>query len=203
MNGDEVRLPQQFLQRQQRHAQLGGAGRLHIRVVSDQPHAERAQPLGHEQADAAQAHDTHGLVREFHTGVLAAFPLSVYQRLVRRGNVARAGQQQRNCEFRGRHDVRGGRVDHHDPGLGSGIDVDVVQAHAGASDHLEPASSSQRLGIDLRGRTHKDRVHVRDGGQQLRAVGAVGLADLEVRAQRFKGGWRQFLGDQDDGFAHP
>ena len=49
-------------------------------------------------------------------------------------------------------------------------------------------------------RADQDRVDVGDGGQQLGAVGAVAVPDLEVRAERVDGGGRQLFGDEYDRF---
>ena len=49
-------------------------------------------------------------------------------------------------------------------------------------------------------RADQDRVDVGDGGQQLGAVRAVAVPDLEVRAQRVDGGGRQLFGDEYDRF---
>ena len=85
------------------------------------------------------------------------------------------------------------------PGLGRGLHVDVVEADTGAGDDLEPVGGGQRLGVHLGRGAHQDRVDVGDRGQQLRAVGAVAVSDLEVRAERLDGGGAQLFGDENDG----
>ena len=114
-------------------------------------------------------------------------------------DVAGGGQHQRDGELGGGDDVGGRGVDDHDAGLGGGLDVDVVEADAGAGDDLELLGGGERLGVDLGGGAHEDRVDVGDGGQQLGAVGAVAVADLEVRAERLDGGGAQLFGDEYDG----
>ena len=57
----------------------------------------------------------------------------------------------------------------------------------------------ERLGVDLGGGADQDRVDVGDRGEQLGAVGAVAVADLEVRAERLDGGGAQLFGDEYDG----
>ena len=100
------------------------------------------------------------------------------------------------------HDVGRRGVDDHDAGLRRGGDVDVVEADAGAGDDLEPRGGGERLGVDLGRGADEDRVDVGDGGQQLGAVGAVAVPDLEVGTEGLDGGGRQLLGDEDDGLAH-
>ena len=112
------------------------------------------------------------------------------------------GQQQADRELSGRGDVGGGGVDDHDPGLGGGGDVHVVETHPGAGDDLEALRGRDRLLVHLRGRAHEHRVDVGQGGQELVAVRAVAVADLEVRAEGIDGGGREFLGDQHDRLGH-
>ena len=122
--------------------------------------------------------------------------------VVGRGDVPGAGQEQGDGQLGGRADVGGGGVDDHDAGLRGRGDVDVVQPDAGTGDDLEAPCSGDRLGVDLRGRADQDRVDVRDGREQLRAIGTVAVADLEVGTEGLHGGGAEFLGDQDDGLAH-
>ena len=69
----------------------------------------------------------------------------------------------------GGDDVRRGRVDDHHAAGGGGGHVDVVQAHPGAGDDLEPGGGRQRLGVDLGGRPDEQRVRV---GERARAAPA-------------------------------
>ena len=133
-------------------------------------------------------------------GVLAALPLAVLQRGVGLRDVARGGDQQAAGELGGGDDVGGRRVDDHHAGLGGGGDVDVVQADAGAGDDLQLLRGGDGLGVDLGGAADQDRVDVGDGGQQLGAVRAVAVPDLEVRAQGVDSGGRQLFGDEYDRF---
>ena len=64
---------------------------------------------------------------------------------------------------------------------------------------LSRVGRGQGFGVDLGRGPHQDRVDVGDRGQQLAAVGAVAVPDLEVRAQRLDGGGAQLFGDEDDG----
>ncbi len=81
-----------------------------------------------------------------------------------------------------------GGVDDHDTRRGGGRDVDVVESDPGAGDDLEPLRRGDRLGVDLRGRADEDRVGIDDGVQELGAVGAVRVTDLEVTPERVDGG---------------
>ena len=70
------RLAQQLLQADQAHAELGGAGRLDVRVVGDQPGAEGGHPLGEQHADAAEPDHADGLALQLDAGVLRPLPLA-------------------------------------------------------------------------------------------------------------------------------
>ena len=193
---------QQLLQREQLHAELPGARRADVGVVGHDPHAERCQPLGDEHADPAQPDDADGLVEQLDAGVLAALPGPALERLVGRGDVAGRGQQQADGELGGGGDVGGRGVDDHDAGHGGGLDVDVVEADTGAGDDLQLRGRRERLLVDLGGRADEDGVDVGEGREQLVTVGAVAVADLEVRPEGVEGGGREFFGNQDNGLGH-
>jgi hypothetical protein len=114
--------------------------------------------------------------------------------------VAGQAQDVAHRQFGGGDDVRGGGIDNHHAGLGGRLDVNVVQADACTGDDFEVLGRGDGLGVHLRGRTDQDGVHVHDGGQELGAVGAVSLADFEVRAQGLDRGGRKFFGEQYYGF---
>ena len=63
--------------------------------------------------------------------------LPAIERRVGLRDVAREREQQRHRVLGGGHDVRLGRVGDDDPALRGGLDVDVVDAHAGAPDHAQ------------------------------------------------------------------
>ncbi len=200
VDGDEVGDLQQLVQREHLDAHLCGPGGLHVGVVGDDLHAEGGHALRDERADAAEADDAEGLLGQLDTRVLAALPLAVLQRGVGLRDVAGRGEEETAGQLGGGHDVRGGGVDDHHAGLGGGGDVHVVQADAGSCDDLELVRGRDRLGVDLGGRADQDRVDLGDGGEQLGAVRAVAVPDLEVRAQRVDGGGRQLFSDEYDGF---
>jgi hypothetical protein len=202
VDGDEVALFEQLVQRHAAHAHLCGPGGRHVGVVGDDVHAECRQPLRDEHADAAEPDDADRLLVQLDARVLAALPLAALECLVGRGDVAGGGQQQADGELRGAGDVGGRRVHDHDTGLRGGLDVDVVEADAGAGDDLQLLGGRDGLGVDLGGRADQDRVDVDDGRQQGRAVGAVDGADLEVGPERVDGGGRELFGDEYDGLGH-
>ena len=114
-------------------------------------------------------------------------------------DVAGGGEHQRDGELGGGDDVGGRGVHDHHAALGGGLHVDVVETDAGTGDDLQPLGGGERLGVDLRGAAHQDRVDVGDRRQQLGAVGAVAVPDLEVGAERLDGGGAELFGDEYDG----
>ena len=63
-------------------------------------------------------------------------------------------------------------------------------------------AAAMRLGVHLRGGADEHGVDVGEGREQLAAVGAVDLADLEVGPEGVDGCGRELLGDQHDGLGH-
>ena len=200
MDGDEVRLRQQLVEGHQLHAELGGAGGGDVGVVGEDLGVEALEAGGDQGADAAQADDADLLLEEFDAGVLGALPFAVLQGGAGLRDVAGKAQDVAHGEFGGGDDVRRRGVDHHDTGLRGGLDVDVVQADAGAGDDLQVLGRGNGLGVHLGGGADQDGVNVRDGREQLGTVGAVGLADFKVRAKGLDGGGRKFFGEQYYGF---
>src|SRR5690606_32910660 len=102
-----------------------------------------------EGADATEADDADRLLVELGSRVRRALPLARGEARVRRGNVAREAQDVTDRELGRADDVRGGRVDDHDAGFGGRLDVDVVEADAGARHDLEGGGRRERLRVDL------------------------------------------------------
>ena len=91
-------------------------------------------------------------------------------------------------------DGRLGRVRDDDPAPRRGRDVDVVDAHAGAADHLQPVGARDQLGGELRRRADDDRVVVAD---HLGELGVAVDVDVEARAQELDARVGDRLADED------
>ncbi len=199
---DEVTLSQQLVQRDHPDTQLSSASWAHERVIGNQVDAESAQPLSHQQTDAAEPDNADRLVRQLDAAVLGTLPFRVPQRLVSGADVAGTGQQKTHGELGGAHDVGRRRIDDHHATLGGGGNVDVVQAYTRPGDDLEVVGRGQRLSIDLGRGSNEDGVHFGDRRQQLGPVGPVTVSDLEIRSQRLNGRGGQFFGNEDNGLGH-
>jgi hypothetical protein len=163
--------------------------------------AERGQPLGHQYADPAQADDADGLVRHLHAHERRALPRALAQRGVGGRDLTCRGEQERDGVLGGADDVRRRGVHHHDPALGRGLHVDVVQADAGPGHHLEVRRGGERLRVDLRGAPDHHRRRVGEGREERGTVGAVDVPDLHVGPEHLEHTGGEFFGDQDDGRA--
>ncbi len=157
---DEVGLGQQLVQRDEPDPNLRRPSRRHVRVVGQQLHAKRRQPLRHQHPDPTQPDHADGLAGHLDAGELRSLPLPALERGVGRSDIAGAGKQQSNRVLGGGDDVRRRRVDHHDAAGGRSRYVDVVQTDAGPSHDLEPVGRRQRLGVDLGGAADDDGVDV-------------------------------------------
>jgi hypothetical protein len=179
VHGDEVSLREQVLQRDQADAQLRGARGGHVGVIGDHLHAERGQPLGDQLPDPAEAEDPRHLPVELGAGELRPLPLARLERGHRLRHVAGGSEQQPDGVLGCADGVRAGRVHHHDACLGGGLDVDVVEAHAGAGEDAQVRRMRQRLGVDPCRAPDDHRVHVGERPEQRGPVGAVHMSHLE------------------------
>ena len=106
-------------------------------VEGDDVHVEGLRPLGDELADPAEADHSEGLAVELVAARSWSAPTrrAASERVGLR-DVAEQRQRQRQRVLGGGDRVGLGRVGDDDPALGRGRDVDVVDARAGAADHL-------------------------------------------------------------------
>ena len=125
------------------------------------------------------------------------------------GNLARQRQHQGDGVLGGGDRIAERRV-HHDDALGGRRrNVDVVDADAGAADHLEVLRLLQDLRRDLGGRADREAVELADQrGELLLVVAEIGLeVDLDAAIlEDLDGGGRQGIGDEharSHGIARP
>ena len=202
MHGDEVGLSQELVESDHSNPELCCASRLNVRVEGNQLHTEGREALRNQYPNTTKTDDAHSLVRDLDAGVLGALPLTPVQSRIGRHDVAGAGQEQTDGQFRGAHDIRGRGVHDHDAGLGCRLNIHVVQSDTRTRDDLQALGSGYRLRVDLGRRTHQDCVNIGDGGQQFVSVSTVTLDDLEIRPEGVHGRRGQFFGDQHAGFGH-
>ena len=147
------------------------------RVVRDHAHAEPQRAAGDLLADPPEAENTERLVGDLDAAVARALPAPVLQRRVGLRDVAGQRQQQADRVLRGGDDRRLGRIRDHDALARRRVDVDVVDADAGAADHLQPLGPLDQVGREFRRRADDDAVVVADH------LGEVGVAvDIHLEA---------------------
>ena len=175
-------------------AELAEALRGDERVVADDAHAEAEGAAGDLLADPPEAEHAERLVRELDPAPARALPAAVLERRVRLRDVARERDEQPDRVLGGGDDGRVGRVRDDDPAARRRLDVDVVDADAGAADHLQPLGALDQVGGQLRRRADHDRVVAADDlGERRVAV----LVDVEARAQQLDAGGGDRLPDED------
>ena len=166
-------------------AQLRGAGGRDVRVVGDELDAERRRAAARRAGRSCRGPTTPTVLPDSSTPVkLLRFHCPLRRLASAAGMCRAAASSSAMACSAARDDVGGGRVDDHHAARGGGGHVDVVQADAGAGDDLEPGGRGQRLGVDLGGRAHEQRVGLGERREQRRAVGAVDVADLDVVAEQ-------------------
>ena len=143
-------------------AELAEPLRRDVRVVGDDPHPEPERAARDLLPDPAEAEHAERLAGELDTAVRAALPAALLERGVGLRDVAREGDEQADGVL-GRGDDGGlRRVRHDDPAPRRRVDVDVVDAHARAPDHLQPLGALDQVGGQLRRRADDDRVVAAD-----------------------------------------
>jgi hypothetical protein len=183
-------------------AALAGVFGGDIRVVGDHGHAK---PLGtaHDLlGDAAEPNRAQEFAAHLDPHELVAFPKPSAHMGVGLGNIAGHGHQQGNGVFGCGHNIAGRRVDHHNAGLGCGVDVDVVDPDTRPSNDAQPGAGAQHLCRDLGGTANQQRIVGRDLCQQLRRAEVSFDIDLQIwgGAQRSQPDIRHAVADEDTKF---
>ena len=167
-------------------------------IVADDFHAEAAGAAGDFEADAAEADDAEGLAAEF--GALEGFffPLAGVHGGVGGGDRAGERDHEADGEFGDGDGVGAGGVHDDDAAMGGGVDVDVVDAYAGAADDAEFGGGLEQLGVDLDGGADDEGVGVGEFGGEAVLDLIVGY-DLPagLLLEDGEGGGRDFFGEND------
>src|SRR6185312_11341585 len=137
------------------------------RVVGDDAHPEPERPPRDLLADAAAAEHAERLALELDATPGRALPAALLQRGVGLRDVAGERHEEADGVLGRRGDRRLGRVGDDDPAPRSRLDVDVVDPHAGAADHLQAVGALDQVGGQLRRRADHDRVVVADPAGQV------------------------------------
>ncbi len=158
---DEVGAAEQLVQRQQLDTELGGAGLRDVGSYATMCAPKAASRGATSWPMRPRPDDADGLAEDLDARERRPLPGVLAQGRVGGGDLAGRGQQQGQGVLGGAVDVGGRRVDHQHPAGGRGVDVDVVQADAGAGDDLEFGRRGDDLGVHRGGGAHQQRVGVR------------------------------------------
>ena len=188
-----------FVERQQLDAEAGRHLRRDVRIVRDHAHAERARAPRHFLADPSEAGDAEDLAAKLGSDEFLLFPLPFLHRAVGRGHRSCQREHEGAGMLSDADAVRSRRIDDEDPARAGGVDVDVVDAGAGARDDAQTRRGIEQPRVDSGGAAHEQRVRVRKICRQrvgcpprTRIYGPVGF-----RAKQFERRRRKFVGDHD------
>ncbi len=178
-------------------AELAEALRRDELVEGDDVHVEGLGAPGDELADATEPDHPDRLPVELVAAVARTGPLAGDERAVRLGDVAEQRQRHRDRVLGGRDRVRLGGVGDHDPALGRGGEVHVVDAGAGAPDRAQALGAVDQVSGQLRSRADQDRVELADPLGELLVGPIEAELDVELLAQEVDAGLGDLLLDQD------
>ena len=160
MQRDVVRLGIQFVQRDHGDIQLLSEAGSHIRIVRHHLHPERERAARNFHANPAQSNDAQRLAAKLGALQRLLLPFAGLHGGVGTHQGARHGQHQSEGVFRDGNRIAAGSVHHHDAALGGGVEIDVVDTHARASDDAQLGSLVHHGRIDEGCRADNDGVGV-------------------------------------------
>lgn len=135
-------------------------------IVGENAHFQRRAALGDEASDRSETDDADGLAGEFDAGIARGLPLSLSDAAVRLRQIAAQRQQMRDGQFRRGGGVGVGRIEHHDPALGGGRNVDIVDTDPGPADSAQPRCGLDHGLRDARLGANDQRIVLRDAGNK-------------------------------------
>ena len=131
-------------------------------IVGDHLHLQADGAVGDDRADIAAADDAERLAEDLHAHEAVLLPLAGAGGGVGFRDLAGQRQHQRDGVLGGGDGIAEGRVHHDDALGGGGRDVDIVDADAGAADHLQVLGRCEDLRRHLGGRADGEAVEVAD-----------------------------------------
>ena len=166
----------------------------HEGVIGDDVHPETDSPPRDLLADPTEAEDAERLPLELDATPGRALPAALLECGVRLRDVPGERHHQAHGLLGGGDDGRLRCVCDDDSPSRRGVDVDVVDAHTRASDHLQIGRSVDQLGSELRRRPDDDCVVVADDLLERRRLVEI---DVELRPQELHSGFGDRFPDED------
>ena len=198
VQADHLGTREQLVELDQLDAERAGAILGQERVVGDHGHIERLQSPRDGRADAAEADQSGDAADEFCADEGGALPAVGAQAGVGLDEVARSGEHERDGQLCGGDGVAAAGVEDGHAALGSGVEIDVVNTDAGASDraelgrgrdqvgvHLRPAADDQRIGVgkphlEFIARQTSGDIHFAGPAQDFQALVRNGFSDDDL-----------------------
>ena len=199
VHGNEVGTLEEVIEADQRDVEKLRPLHRNHGVVGDDVHLEAVRTLRHLGAHVAETDHPECLAADLGADKLRAIPLPALDRRICLRHPARKREQQRHRVLGGSHDVAARRVDHQDALARGSLDVDVVDADAGAADDTELATRLDDRRGDPCLAAHDERVEVRNSPDQLRLFELADYGDLARAAQSLEAVLGQRVGDEDLG----
>ena len=197
---DEIGAAQKFVELDLLDAEMKRALGGQERVVGDHFHLQSDRAVGDDRADIAAADDAERLREDLDAEELVLLPFAGAGRHVGLGDLPRQRQHQRDGVLGGGDRVAERRVHDDDAARRRRRNVDIVDADAGAADHLQPVRFFQKLGGDLGRRADGEAVETVDcRGELVLVLAEIGL-EIDIDAailEDLDGGRRQRVGDEN------
>ena len=153
-------------------------------IVGDHLHPQAERAVGDDRADIAAADQAERLAGQLDAHEAVLLPLAGLGGGVGGGQLAGEREHQGDGMLGGGDRVAERRVHDDDAARGGGRDVDIVDADAGAADHLEVGGGLEHVRGDLGRRADGEAVIVADDRLQL-VLGQAGLlVDLDAAARK-------------------
>ena len=149
MQRDEIGFRKDAVDVGQFDAEFVGESRGENRIIPENFHFESGKPFDQQLADVAESEDADGFSCQLPAHEFALLPLSGTGGDIGRNQVTAGGENHRNHLFGNRIGVRPGGVHYVDIVLAGVLDVDGVEAGAGADDQLELRQLIDDLRSDL------------------------------------------------------
>ncbi len=181
VDGQELHLTQQFVQRRgARDAQTLEFALWDVGIVGHHVHAQALGAVRHHAADPAQPDNAQRPVLELQPQEFAV-PLARPRLAVRAGQAARRGHQVHHGQFRRRDVVALGGVQHQQAAQAGVLQIDVVDAHAAASDDFQARPGGvDQFAVHLGAAAGDQGVVLGQAAQRLGAVHVPLVVDLEA-----------------------
>ena len=202
MQRDEIGALEQFVELDLLDAEIGGALRRQEWIVGDHFHLQPERAVGNDRTDISAADHAERLAENLHAHEFVLFPFAGARRSIGFRNLPRQRQHERDRVLGGGDRIAERRIHHDDAARGRRRNVDIVDANAGAADHLQVFGLFEDLRRHLGGRADGETVIVADGGGELFLVLAERGLEIHLDAailEDLHGGGRQCVGNKNLG----